>query len=184
MLFTNFFRNYGRQTENIMDIAALIEKAKGSAFYLKLLNLGLNRMIPFNRPHGFRILSLSDDRIETLLPYKKKNLNHVKGLHACALATLCEFTTGAMMLSRAGFNRYRIILKSMEVEYLYQGKMDATARFEITDAWLREFVFTPLEHSESVLVECPVDIHDRQNNHLASAKVIWQLKEWSKVRLK
>lgn len=167
-----------------MDIGALIEKAKNSSFYLKLLNLGLSRMIPFNRPHGFKILSLSNSRIETLLPYKKKNLNHVKGLHACALATLCEFTTGVMMLSRAGFKKYRIILKSLEVEYLYQGKMDATAHFEVTDEWLREFVFHPLEHNESVLVECPVDIRDKQNNHLATAKVIWQLKEWSKVRLK
>lgn len=165
-----------------MDIGAIIEKAKASSFHLKLLNLGLQHMIPFNRPHGFKITSISDNEIRTFLPYKKKNLNHVKGLHACALATLCEFTTGVMLISRLGFKKYRIILKNLETEYLYQGKMDATAEFQIDEEWLTNKILNPLETQESVVVECRVNIFDVEKNHLASAKVNWQLKEWATVK--
>ena len=35
----------------MLDTAAITEKAKTSKFYLRLLNLGLNKMIPFNKPH-------------------------------------------------------------------------------------------------------------------------------------
>ena len=140
------------------------------------------RIIPFNKPHGFKILELSDDHIKTWLPYKKRNLNHIKGLHACALATLSEFSTGAFLISKFDPNSYRIIMKTIRIDYLYQGKMDAYARFELSDDWVQSNVLDPLKTSESVLVDCEINIFDKNENHLTKGVVTWQIKDWSRVR--
>lgn len=141
-------------------------------------------MIPFNLPHGFEITSLSALSLKTRLPYKRKNLNHVKGLHACALATLSEFTTGFLLISRLGMDRYRIILKRLEVDYHYQGKMDGVAEFAVTEDWFEKNIFSPLKTSESVVVPCEVKIYDSKGNQLTTAVVHWQLKDWTKVKTK
>lgn len=166
------------------DPAKLLEKAKTSRFYLWILNLVLNRIIPFNQPHGFKILEVGDNFIRTFLPYKRKNKNHIGGLHACALATLSEFTTGALLLTELNPKRYRLILKTIEVNYHYQGKMDAFAKYNISPEKLQEQVFGPLKASESVILPCEISIHDQKGNELTTAKVHWQIKEWKKVKTK
>ena len=167
-----------------MDLNSIIEKAKHSKFQLKLFNMGLNRMIPFNRPHGFKVVEIADVKIRTCLPYKKKNLNHIKGLHACALATLCEFTTGLYLISKMGFTEYRIILNNLSIDYQYQGKTDVFAEFSLSDKWIEENIVEPLKSEESVLINCPVEIFDTNENLVCSAMVEWQLKEWKKVKTK
>lgn len=167
-----------------MDTSRIVEKAKTSKFYLWLLNAGLNRMIPFNKPHGFKVVEITEGSIKTLLPFKKRNFNHIRGLHACALATLSEFTTGFLMVSRLDPGKYRIILKTLEMEYHYQGKMKAYGTFEISDQWLHEKIYQPLETNDATVVVCEIKIHDAEGNHLTTGKVHWQVKSWSKVKTK
>lgn len=166
----------------MFDPASLIEKAKTSGFYLWILNKVLNRIIPFNLPHGFEILEISDTHIKTKLPFKRKNKNHIGGLHACALATLSEFTTGVMLLTGLDPKRYRLILKTLEVDYHYQGKMDAYASFRTSPEFMQENIFTPLKNTESITLPCEVSIHDKEGNHLTTARVHWQIKEWKRVK--
>jgi hypothetical protein len=168
----------------MFDTAKILEKAKHSAFYLKLLNWGLYRMVPFNKPHGFRVVEIDDFRLKTLMPYKRSNFNHIKGLHACGLATISEFATGFLLLSSLGQKKYRMILQRLEVNYLYQGKMDATAEFKISKEWIEEKIAIPLKTQDAVVVPCEVKVHDVKGNHLTTAIVHWQFKEWSKVKTK
>ncbi|MBL6447220.1 DUF4442 domain-containing protein [Fulvivirga sp. 29W222] len=167
-----------------MDTKKIVERAKSSKFYMWLLNMGLERMIPFNKPHGFKVEEIKDDYIKTSLPYKKRNFNHIRGLHACALATLSEFTTGFLMVSRLDPKKYRIILKTLEMDYHYQGKMRAYGTFTLTEDWLNDQIYKPLEANEAVVVICEIKIHDEEGNHLTTGKVHWQVKSWSKVRTK
>ncbi|MTI40557.1 DUF4442 domain-containing protein [Fulvivirga lutimaris] len=167
-----------------MDTTKIVQKAKSSSFYLWLLNAGLNRMIPFNKPHGFKVVEITDTTIKTKLPYKRGNFNHIKGLHACALATLSEFSTGFLMISRLDPKKFRIILKTLEMEYHYQGKMDGFGTFEINDQWLEEKIYNPLKDNESTVVICEIKIHDTEGNHLTTGKVHWQVKSWDKVKTK
>jgi len=53
----------------MFEATKILEKAKHSSFYLRLLNWSLNRMIPFNKPHGFKIIELGDYRLKALMPY-------------------------------------------------------------------------------------------------------------------
>ncbi len=167
-----------------MNISKIVEKAKKSSFYLKILNIGINRMVPFNRSHGFRIVEIGDHLLKTCVPYKKSNFNHIKGIHACALATLSEFTTGFLLMSRLDPEKYRIIMQSIFMEYHYQAKMDAYGSFYISEEWLDALVYNPLSSSEKVIVECEVKIHDKEGNHISTGKVKWQIKSWENVKTK
>ena len=167
-----------------MNTAQILEKAKTSKFYLWLLNWGLARMIPFNKPHGFKVEALSDQSIATSLPYKSANFNHIRGIHACALATLSEFTTGVLLISRLDPAKYRIILKTLNMDYHYQGKMAVKAHFEITNEWLQEHVIAPLQGADATDIVCEVKTFDTAGNHICTGKVNWQIKSWEKVKMK
>ena len=138
----------------MFDPAVILEKAKTSKRHLKLLNFALGKKIPFNKPHGFKVVELGDMSVKVLIPYKRKNFNHIRGLHACGLATISEFATGMVLLNALDPKEYRIIMQRMEMNYHYQGKMDAYAYFEMTEAWLQEEVITPLKDKESIVVKC------------------------------
>jgi acyl-coenzyme A thioesterase PaaI-like protein len=162
----------------------VLKKARTSSFYRWILNWSLNRMVPFNRPHGFKIVEVDEFKLKTLLPYRKSNFNHIRGLHACSLATISEFTTGFLLISNLDMKKYRLIMQRIEMDYHYQGKMDATAEFVISKEWLERNFIEPLQTHESVVVPCEIKIHDRQGNHLTTGKVFWQIKEWSRVKTK
>jgi acyl-coenzyme A thioesterase PaaI-like protein len=166
----------------MLDQNRILQKAKTSPFYLALLNWSLNRLIPFNKPHGFRILEISDHHLRTIIPYRRKNFNHIRGLHACALATISEFTTGFLLVSKLDAKKYRLIMQRLEMDYHYQGKMDATATFTISEDWLQQQIYEPLQTQDAVVIICEVKIHDEQRNHLTTGKVYWQIKDWQKVK--
>jgi acyl-coenzyme A thioesterase PaaI-like protein len=167
-----------------MDMMRFVGRAKESTFYLWLLNQVFDRMVPFNKPHRFRILEIGDDYVKTSLPYRRRNLNHVNGLHACALATLTELSSGFLLASRLDPKKFRLILKRLEVDYLYQGKMDAICEFRITNDQMRTAITGPLDKLESTVFVAEVNIFDVKGNQLTSGKAHWQIKDWSKVRTK
>jgi acyl-coenzyme A thioesterase PaaI-like protein len=166
----------------MLDPNRIVQKAKTSSFYLALLNWSLNRMIPFNKPHGFRILEIGDHHLRTLIPYRRRNFNHIRGLHACALATISEFTTGFLLVSKLDAKKYRLIMQRLEMDYHYQGKMNATATFTILEDWLQQQIYDPLKTQDAVVIICEIKIHDEQGNHLTTGKVYWQIKDWQKVK--
>jgi acyl-coenzyme A thioesterase PaaI-like protein len=161
-----------------------VGRAKTSGFYLWLLNNVFDRMVPFNKPHHFRILEIGDDYVRTTLPYRRRNLNHVKGLHACALATLTELTSGFLLASRLDPKKFRLILKRLEIDYLYQGKMDAICEFRLSDDKLRSAVTGPLDALESTVFVAEVNIMDIKGNQLTAGRAHWQIKDWRKVKTK
>ncbi len=167
-----------------MDLNQLMKKAQKSSFYRGILNWGLGRTIPFNKPHGLTVKSLTDDGVVVKWPYKRKNLNHIKGLHACGLATLSEFSIGFSLLRKLDIRKYRIILKSIHVDYFYQGKTAAIGKFEVSDEYVEREIFKPLQLSDTIDVTCEIDIFDELNNKLATGITVWQVKSWEKVKTK
>jgi acyl-coenzyme A thioesterase PaaI-like protein len=164
------------------SLESLVHKASHSNFYRWLLNRSLNFVVPFNAPHGLKILSVHPGKIKTGLPHKRKNLNHLGGIHACALATLCEFTVGFALMSKLSTKEYRIIMKSMRVDYHYQAKMNVTAQFEITDELLEHQILKALLNHDQVTHEFEIAVHDRAGNHICTGFILWQLKKWEKVK--
>lgn len=160
----------------------LVRKAATSKFYLSLLNRLLWGIIPFNKPHRFRILKINADGVEILVPYRKTNLNHLKGIHACALATASEYAAGLTLLLGLGTDEYRLIMKKLEMEYHYQGKMDCIALFSMPEEILTREVKQPLATQEAVFVVCLVEVKDVSGNLISTGKTEWQVKRWDKVK--
>lgn len=77
-----------------------------------------------------------------------------------------------------------MIMQRIEMDYHYQGKMDAFAEFSVADAWFDEQIVVPLRTAEAVVVPCIVKIHDAKGNHLTTGKVFWQFKNWASVKTK
>ena len=141
-------------------------------------------MVPFNKPHGIKVVEMGDAHLKTMVPYKKANFNHIKGVHACALATLSEFTTGFLLLTRLDPKEYRLIMQSLQMDYHYQAKMDVFGTFYISDEWLEQLIFQPLRQVGKVLVDCEINIYDKQGNHISTGLVKWQIKSWDSVKTK
>lgn len=165
-------------------LASIIQKAQTSAFYRWVLNLILWRVIPFNHPHKFKIEQLDEENISIRMPYRKSNLNHIKGLHACGLATLSEYACGLKLVQLLGSDRYRIIMQKIEMEYFYQGKTDAILNFTIKRSFIEQEILPVLVDKDAVLHTFELNSYDTNGNHLCTGKVTWQIKEWKKVKTK
>jgi acyl-coenzyme A thioesterase PaaI-like protein len=122
--------------------------------------------------------------VEIRMPYRRRNQNHIKGLHACGLATLSEYAAGLLLSYRLDPAKYRFIMRSLNMQYHYQGKMDAVATFSISEQWLNDNVISPLRQNDHVYVLCEVKTYDVQGNHLCTGTTEWQVKNWDKVKLK
>lgn len=162
----------------------LIGGAKGG-WGLTKLNLALGFGIPFNKPHGIKVKSLSLHKTETFIPYKRRNWNHIKGTHACAIATVSEFSAGLLLMMNLDADNYRIIMRSISVEYFYQCKMDAVASSEAEGEELQADMVNSLAgNQDGVYKEIETKLHTKDGKHVATAKTLWQIKEWSQVKTK
>ena len=162
----------------------LIALARRSPGWLRLLNFVMGRLIPFNRPHGFRIVELAEDRVVTCASYRRANHNHIRGIHACAIATVAEFSAGLLLLSCLDPGRYRLIMSRIEVDYLYQAKKDVTARTSLSDKELQDRIVGPLATAESQDIIMITEVSDSDGNMVARARTTWQIKRWDAVRTK
>lgn len=162
----------------------IIEKAKTSSFQRWILNKFMGKFVPFNGPHKFFIKTITDDGFEIGMPYIRKNMNHLKGIHACGLATLCELTAGLTLMRKLGFKNYRLIMQTLEMEYFFQAKMSVMVKFELTEDWINKEVKSVLEKEDSTFVLLKVDTYDEANNHICTGTTKWQIKKWNAVKTK
>lgn len=161
-----------------------VRKAEQSSFRLWLLNKMLHYKIPFNKPHGLTITRITPDGFEVRIPYTRRNHNHIRGIHACCLATASEYVCGLSLLRKLGSEKYRLIMEKMEVRYKYQAKEPVSVYLEVTDDFLREKVTGPLTQSDVVFVEFTAVIKNAQGQIISEADTRWQIKPWDKVRTK
>jgi acyl-coenzyme A thioesterase PaaI-like protein len=167
-----------------MHLPTLLSKARHSAFRRWWLRHALDLVIPFNRPHGFRVVPLPEGGIEVQVPYRRVNLNHIKGIHACALATASEMCSGLSVLEHLDPQRYRLIMRSMRMDYHYQAKTRARARCMPDPAALRREVIEPLAKGQAVDHTSVVEVHDAAGRHVCTGTITWQVKAWEHVRTK
>ena len=165
-----------------MNIEKFIQSAKKSSWGRMKLNFILQRFIPFNRPHGLKVIHIADNEVKVKIPYWRINQNHLKGIHACCLATAAEYSSGFLLLYKLGMKNYRIIMESMEVSYKYQGKTNAFATFTIDDEDFNTNVLQPLKSEGVVYKKCTIEVRDTNNNLLCIATTNWQIKTWDQVK--
>lgn len=164
-----------------MKLEEIVKKAYASKFWLEILNYGLWLKIPFNKPHILRIISLRENSITVKIPYIRKNLNHLKGVHACALATASEYACGFLLISRLSSDKYRLIMRSMHVDFIKQGKSELYVTFNLNENRVEE-IKQKLRETSHCLEILEVEVRDAQQNLISMAKLEWQLKEWGSIK--
>ena len=160
---------------------ALVQKAQHSKFYLWVLNFMLLRTVPFNNPHKIKIQTIADDGITMFAGNIKNNRNHIKGIHACLLATLCEYVTGLSLLVHLSPKEYRIILKNIGMTYHYQAKTDVFVKFTISSEE-KQNILRSLQKEEALFREFTVEVFDTNKNHICTGLINWQIKAWKNVK--
>jgi hypothetical protein len=167
-----------------MDLRTGIKKAEHSIFYRWLLNRILWRAIPFNSPHSFLIVKIAEGFVGLKLPFIRKNKNHINGVHACALATASEYATGLCLMSLLSEKEYRIILKSIHMDYHFQGKTDITFDFKLDNSFISQNICAPLQTQEAVFIKLIIEGYDTQQKHISTGTIEWQVKRWDNVKTK
>jgi len=162
----------------------LIPKAKKSGFWLWILNFLLGWGIPFNRSHRFKLVEVTDNLVRTVVPYRKSNHNHIRGIHACALATAAEFSAGFLLMQNFVPAHYRLIMSNIDVEYKYQAKMRVVSESRLSRKQIESDILKPLETASSVDIKIRSDLVDDMGNLVAVAHTVWQIKRWAEVRTK
>lgn len=163
------------------ELLKWLERAEKSKKAVTIVSFLFYRLIPFNRPHGITVESIEKHAAQTRLPYKKRNWNHLKGMHACALATAAEFSAGIVLLKTIDPEKYRLIMRRISVEYTAQGRTDVLARAELP-ASARAALLDELSSAGVAEVTVQVNVRDISGKEICVAQVLWQLKEWSQVR--
>lgn len=163
-------------------LPGLLQKARTSSFSLWLLNRLLGFVVPFNRPHGFAIVRIEENLIVTRAPYRRINHNHIRGIHACAIATIAEFSSGLALLSKLDPAKYRLIMARIEIDYLFQARQEIQAKTLLDVPLLVQQVIKPLQETEAVNFTQVTEVTDQQGHAVARALITWQIKPWAKVK--
>lgn len=166
------------------DLKGILVKAGENPAILKVINPALRRMIPFNKPHRLRVTELTSERAVVRIPWRKSNLNHLKGIHAMALGTASEYCSGLLILRLLGTKDYRLIMRSIKTEYHYQAKTAIDAVFELSENDLNSKILDKIEAEGLVDFECQIKTFDSAKNHVSTTTCDWQIKKWDKVRTK
>ena len=144
----------------------------------------MRKMIPFNGPHRFNVEELSSEKVVVRIPYRRSNLNHLKGIHACALSTACEYSSGLLILRHLGTSNYRLIMRSLKSTYHYQGKETVNAIFELGEKEVNDLLLPKLKEVGEVDLTAEIKAFDLSGNHICTTVCLWQIKTWDKVSTK
>ncbi|MCW5830077.1 MAG: YiiD C-terminal domain-containing protein [Deltaproteobacteria bacterium] len=84
----------------------------------------LVKTIPFVERAGMTVEEMEPRRAVGKMPIKL-NLNHVQIMYAGSLFTLAEITGGAMLAATFDLSKYRLVVKSFNIEFKKPVKTDA-----------------------------------------------------------
>ena len=150
---------------------------------LKTLEKLFNVSIPFNGPHKFKFIELSQNRSRIKLPLIRKNKNHLGGMHACAIATLGEYPAGLALIKCFGSTSYRIVLKKIAVDYIKQGNTDLTGVVDFPKDE-KERIKKELNENQKSDILVVTNILNAKEEVVAKVETTWQLKDWNAVSFK
>ncbi|RZK99649.1 MAG: DUF4442 domain-containing protein [Rubrivivax sp.] len=132
-----------------------------------LTSFMLGNVVPMVGSAGLRFEELSHQRVVVSLRNRRKVQNHIKGLHAAAMALLAETATGFCVGMNVPDDKLPLI-KSLKVDYLKraQGDMKAVAQ-------LRPEQIQQIRTQDKGEVTVPVSITDESGGEPIQCEMVW-----------
>jgi len=113
-------------------ILKIQSKIANKPFGKKLFSYLIARVAPYSLTISPFIEELRPNYMQTSMKNRRKVQNHLKGVFATAICTLCEFTAGICMEASIPKDK-RWIPVGMNISYLKMGKTKLTAVCDLGD---------------------------------------------------
>ncbi len=159
------------------DIFKIVKHIPQTKIRQKVLDYTFSWAIPFNKGLGLKLSSVTPEKVEVISRPLRKRQNHVGGAHACFLALMGEYAAGLCLAQTYSAENYRMIIGSLKVEYLKQGRGSLLSIAKRPKE-------LPQQTSDEFWVPMKTEIMNEQNELIAICETNWQIKAWNKVRSK
>ncbi|MDO9002082.1 MAG: DUF4442 domain-containing protein [Aquabacterium sp.] len=132
-----------------------------------LTSFMLGNVVPMVGSASLRFEEISNERVVVTIRNRRKVQNHIKGVHAAAMALLAETATGFCVGMNVPDDKLPLI-KTLKVDYLKraQGDMKAVAQ-------LRPDQIHQIRTQEKGEVTVPVSITDESGGEPIQCEMVW-----------
>lgn len=141
----------------------------------------MQELVPFNRAHRISVTKISPNGCEVSIPYRRRNLNHLGTMHACAIAAAGEYVSGLNVIEAFDISEFRLILSRLEVDYIRRPIGSCKAKSSWPDELLDKLK-TSLNSEGVATFVLTAKLMDSKSEHVATTTSHWQVKSWDKVR--
>ncbi|MGQ0648119.1 MAG: hotdog fold domain-containing protein [Gemmatimonadaceae bacterium] len=129
-----------------------------------LFNKVMGQMVPYTGALGARIESLEPGRAVVTLHDRRGVRNHLRSIHAVALANMAEFVSGTAMLTALPHGTRGIVTR-LEIDYLKKARGTITGRATVT--------LPPIDAPTALHPEA--ELFDASGDLVARARVTWKV---------
>ena len=141
----------------------------------RALQASLYRSLPIYEHIEAQVEELGD-RVRCSVPLKGKNQNHFGAVHAALQFAVCEMT-GALTVSQHPAVRggdYRLVVKSLSIDFLKPAMTDVTASATITEAQRADLV-QALQGDGRAELALDIELTDAEDRLVAKAKGLYHV---------
>lgn len=131
------------------------------------LSFALGRVVPLVGTGGLRFEELSSSRVVVSIRNQRKVQNHIKGVHAAAMALLAETATGFCVGMNLPDDKLPLI-KTLKVDYLKRSAGDMKAVAQLRPEQIQQILT-----QDKGEVTVPVSITDESGQEPIQCEMVW-----------
>jgi acyl-coenzyme A thioesterase PaaI-like protein len=132
-----------------------------------LRSLLLGRLVPFVGTAKLSIEEVSHERVVVSIRNRRRVRNHLKGVHAAAMALLAETATGFAVAMHVPDDRIPVI-KSLKIDYVKRAQGDLRAVVELGPEQVARIVA-----EEKGEINVPVSVTDQSGRSPIECDAVW-----------
>lgn len=133
----------------------------------RVLSLLFGRLVPFLATSGLRFEQVDHTKLTVSIRNQRKVQNHIKGVHAAAMALLAETASGFVVGMNVPDDKL-MLLKSMKVNYTKRSQGDMRAVATLSDAQIRD-----LYHIDKGETLVEVTVTDESGESPIQCEMVW-----------
>ena len=146
------------------DIRSLWDRVSPLPGGRRIFSILLGRIVPYTGSIKPLVLELTASGARIQLRDRRAVRNHLRSIHAIALANIAELTTG-LPLAYAVMPAGRTILLSLTVDFVKKARGTVTATSS----------FVPPSATHESEIEIPVEVRDESNEVVVRARARWRV---------
>lgn len=70
------------------------------------------------------------------------------------------------------------------MDYHFQGKTEIAFEYKLDNKFIQQHIILPLQSQDAVLIKLIIHSYDKQQKHISTGTIEWQVKRWDKVKTK